>query len=172
MRTERPPVAGPARGQAELELTSVVSSSSDCVGSPPSDRHPPGPARSIKRHARDQDGSLGDPVHPQPIQQRQLHAHLPNPQAKARAHHPPFFLPTQISDSLRSFGISPKTTSLILVRITPPPEGDLYTLAWVEKRMRDIVEGDSLEVATVGEGTVDWKTVEKVCPRYLAVSSA
>ena len=28
--------------------------------------------------------------------------------------------------------------------------------------MRDIVEGDNLETGTIGEGTVEWKTVEKV----------
>ncbi|KAL7410879.1 kinase binding protein CGI-121-domain-containing protein [Mrakia frigida] len=65
-----------------------------------------------------------------------------------------------ISDSLRSFGLSPKTTSLVLVRITPPPSGDLYTSEWVEKKMRSILEGE-VEVGELGEA-VEWKVVEKL----------
>ncbi|CDZ98779.1 Cell growth regulatory protein CGR11 [Phaffia rhodozyma] len=71
-----------------------------------------------------------------------------------------------IAESLRSFGLSPKTTSLILVRIAPPPtNSDPSTEnspGWIQEKMRSLVDGDEVSLDQIGEGTVDWKVVEKL----------
>lgn len=78
---------------------------------------------------------------------------------------------TQIADAIKRFGISPSTSSLLLVKIGSPtgthgtretqPEIDAYQQPLVD-RMSELVEGDMVPLQELPR-TSDWKAIKKVC---------
>jgi hypothetical protein len=65
----------------------------------------------------------------------------------------------QITDSLRNFGVSPKTSSLLLVRFSPAGSDG----AQVAKDMEELIEGEPIGLDELGqEGITDWNVVRKV----------
>jgi hypothetical protein len=78
--------------------------------------------------------------------------------------------PSQIADAIKRFGISPTTTSLLLVRIGSPTrsnsasstqeEIDIYQQGLVDQ-MSDLIEGDMVPLQEL-PSTSDWKAIKKV----------
>jgi len=62
----------------------------------------------------------------------------------------------QITESLKQFGVSDQTRSLLLVRIGPP-----YDTSSLEKEINQLVEGVPTPLSRIVEYT-DWAAVKKV----------
>jgi len=60
----------------------------------------------------------------------------------------------QISEAIKLFGVSSKTTDLILVHVTTPH------ICGVEEKMSAIVEGNLVPMSTIAEST-SWMDIKK-----------
>lgn len=86
----------------------------------------------------------------------------------------PAFPPPQISDSLKHFGLSPSTTSLLLVHLAPSADEGGPEADEILPRMEALVEGGIQSLDLLGAlpgGATNYKALRKVSCTLLELSA-